>query len=106
MRISALDSNKCKVALAHKKIILENSIGDTLKPVNPSKTHSFDKDTKMVCRINRKQTYLTNNEKDELVVKYQSGMTMMALANEYGCHYTTIGRVLRNRMITIRPRKG
>ena len=106
VRLSGLDSNKCKVALTHKRNILKNSIGDTQKPVNPSESHSFGEDIKMVRRNTRKQTYLTNKEKDAVVIKYQEGLTMMTLANEYGCHYTTIGRVLRNKGVEIRLRKG
>jgi DNA-directed RNA polymerase specialized sigma24 family protein len=45
---------------------------------------------------------LTPVEQDEVVAKYESGMTMTAIADEYGCHYTTVGRLLRARKAVIR----
>ena len=47
---------------------------------------------------------LTPSEKDKVVEKYESGLTMTAIATEFGCHYTTVGRILRQLGISIRNR--
>lgn len=49
----------------------------------------------MISEIVQRQVILTPVEKDEVVKKYLSGMSMSAIADQYGCHYTTIGRILR-----------
>ena len=45
---------------------------------------------------------LTHTERDEVVAKYLSGMTMAAIADIYGYHYTTVGSILRKRGVVIR----
>jgi len=65
------------------------------------KEHPFGEDVKMVSRITKEQKLLTPAEKDELVIKYQSGMTMAAIADIYGCHYTTVGRILRRKGVEV-----
>ena len=64
----------------------------------------YGENVKMVRNIARKSKYLTPEEKDELVKKFENGATMTALAQLYGCHHTTIGRVLRKMGVTIRVR--
>ena len=55
----------------------------------------------MVRNITQKQKFLTSAEREELAIKYEGGMTMMALANLYGCHYTTVSRILaKNNIMT------
>ena len=71
-------------------------------PVNPSQNHPFGQDVKIVCHTTRRYTHLTDEEKDAIVRKYQGGMTMMALAAEYQCHHTTVGRLLRKRGAKVR----
>ncbi|MDR2569381.1 MAG: hypothetical protein LBD23_03655 [Oscillospiraceae bacterium] len=44
----------------------------------------------------------TDAEKDDVMVKCESGMSMAAIARGYGCHYTTIESILRKRGVTIR----
>jgi len=56
----------------------------------------------MICKITQKQKILTPVEKAELVAKYESGMTMGALASLYGCHDTTVSRLIRKRSNVVR----
>jgi len=51
------------------------------------------------------QILLTPAEKDDVATKYEDGMTMTAVAKAYGCHYTTVGRILRKKGIAIREQK-
>ena len=102
LRISGLNLNNSKVALAHRSAILDKIIGDKGTFVNVTELCSFSKDIKMVRKIVQKQKYLTPIEKDELGPKYESGQSMTAIADEYGCHYTTVGRILRERGAVIR----
>ena len=56
----------------------------------------------MVNKITKEQKLLTSAEKDELVIKYKTGMTMAAIADIYDCHYTTVGRILRRKSVDVR----
>lgn len=86
----------------HKKT-LKNSLKDEAVISNPSHDERpFGEDVKMVCKHKLKCKLLTPTEQDDVVAKYESGMTMTAIADEYGCHYTTVGRLLRKRGCTIR----
>jgi transposase-like protein len=103
VRISRLDLKKIKIALAHKSRLLEKNIRNKTDTVRiAEKDFPFGKDVKMVRKITLKQRLLTPTEKDEAVVKYRSGMTMTDVANLYGCHYTTVGRILRQNGVAIR----
>jgi DNA invertase Pin-like site-specific DNA recombinase len=50
----------------------------------------------------QKQRMLTESERDEAIIKYADGMTMKAVATDYGCHRTTIRNILRARGVVIR----
>jgi hypothetical protein len=56
----------------------------------------------MISHRKLKPKLLTPAEKDELVGKYESGMNMTTVSAWYGCHYTTVGRILRQRGVAIR----
>jgi len=102
VRVSALNLNNLKTALAHRSAILNNIISDENAFVNSREENPFGEDVKMVRKIKQKQIILTPAEKDEIAPKYESGLTMTAIADQYGCHYTTIGRILRQRGVAIR----
>ena len=53
------------------------------------------------ARITLKQTILTEAQRAEAEIMYRKGMTMSAIADTFGCHYTTIGRILRQRNVPI-----
>jgi hypothetical protein len=103
VRISTLDLNNVKTALSHRAAILKDSLRDGEAPVNAGTDESpFGEGVKMVRKITQKQRPLTPAEKDEVVTKYKVGMTMVAIADDYGCNYTTVGRLLRRRGVAIR----
>jgi hypothetical protein len=66
--------------------------------------HSFGEDVKMVRQCRLRPKLLTPAEKDDVVSKYKRGMTMTAIANEYRCHSTTVGYILRSKGVEIRDR--
>ena len=102
LRISGLDLNKVKTALKHRSAILKNAISDENITVNASKACPFGEDVTMVRKITRKYTIFTASEKDEIVKKYENGMSMTAIAKFYGCFHTTVGNVLRGKGVAIR----
>ena len=107
VRMSVPHLNKpLERAVAYRAEILKrNSGNDAIVDDSPSKdTYPFGEGAKMVRRHKLKSKHLTPTEQDEVVVKYESGMTMTAIANQYGCHYTTIGTLLRKRGVKIRPK--
>ena len=64
----------------------------------------YNEDAKIVIEINVKQTILTESQRTEVEIMYRKGMTKSAIADIFGCHYTTIGRILRQRNIPIREK--
>lgn len=56
----------------------------------------------MVKKLCVQQKILIEAERVEVEKMYRNGMTMTAIARFYGCHYTTVGRILRRRNVPIR----
>ncbi len=99
MRISTpYSNNSVNTALLHRSAILANFRMDGAASI---KACPFGENIKMIQEIKQKQIILTVAEQDEAIAKYESGMNMSEIARLYDCHYTTIGRLLRNRGIMI-----
>ena len=79
-----------------------DSIIDDIELLKTEQISLYGEDVKMVRQHKLNSVLLTPAEKDEAVVKYEYGMTMTAVADLYDCHYTTVGRLLRQRGIEIR----
>ena len=95
LRISApYLNNSIKTALTYRNAILNDSISGKGEFVKEKEESPYGEDTKMVRKITQKQRYFTDAEKDHVVKKYQSGMSMAAIARVYGCYYTTVRKVL------------
>jgi len=102
VRLSApCSNNSIKTALSHRNAILKNIIGDKSDFVKSGEVNFFGDDVKMVRRITQEQKYFTDAEKDDVVEKYESGMSMAAIAEIYGCYYATVKKVLRQSGVTI-----
>ena len=71
---------------------------------NPGNKYPYDEDTKFASKITLKQTILTEAQRAEVEKMYRKGMTMSAIADTFECHYTTIGRILRQRNVPIREK--
>ena len=89
-------------AQAHCYAILEHSLTDEAENIKPDQVNLYGDDVRMVREHKLNLKLLTPAEKDEAVTQYESGLTMTAVANLYGCHYTTVGRILRERGVEIR----
>ena len=105
MRILAHDLNKVKTALAHRSAILErikSADGTETNKPKPAEENIWGEGVKIVkkCKPNRKP--FTQAEKEDFVDKYQTGMSMGAIAREYGCNHVTVGRILRRMGVEIR----
>ena len=86
--------------MLHRQAISERK--DTALHVESNEVCPFGKNVKMIRSLTQRPVYLTANEKDEIATKYENGLTMSDLAREYGCHYTTVGRILRKKEVNIR----
>lgn len=104
MRISApYLNNSLEKAVAYRAKILKKSLKNSAASNKSHKDEQpFSEDVKMVQKHKFKCRLLTPTEQDEVEVKYESGMTMSAIADEYGCHYTTVSRLLKARGVEIR----
>ena len=103
MRLSGRNLNYIRTALTHRNAILKDILSsDEPLPKNESNDYPFGEDVKIIHQHKLNCKLLTPTEKDGVVTKYKCGMTMAAIADEYGCHYTTIGRILRQKGVEIR----
>ena len=100
--ITTLNLKKVKAALACRASILERFNRGELSIEKPEQKYPYPSGTKFVNKINVKQTILSETDKAAVENMYLSGMSMSDIARIYGCHYTTIGRILRRRNVPIR----
>jgi hypothetical protein len=87
--------NHIKATLAQRSAILNNSLKDNTQIVKSENDNLFGDNVIMVRRYTLNSKLLAVTEKDEVVKKYEAGMTLTAIANFYECHYTAVGRFLR-----------
>ncbi len=100
MPISAPNLNKSvRAALAGKMGKKRGS--EATNNAHTTDDRPFGEDVKMVRQHKLHSRLLTPAEQDEAVTKYQTGMTMTAVADLYGCHRTTIRKLLITRGINI-----
>lgn len=102
MPLTTLNLKKVKAALAYRASILERLDSGKLSINKPERKYPYDEDTKIVKELRVKQKFLTMDEQAEVENLYLKGMTMTAIAKCYGCHCSTIGRILRRRNVPIR----
>lgn len=102
MPLTTPDLKKVKAALACRALILERLDKGKLPIGRPDHKYPYRPGTKFVNKIIVKQTILSEADKAAVETMYLSGMSMSDIARIYGCHYTTIGRILRRRNVPIR----
>jgi len=103
VRISSPYSNDSisTALLCHRKLLKKLASDDPID-TKPIRENLYGDDVKMISKRTLSNRLLSSTERDEVVEKYKSGINMTAIAKEYGCHYTTVGRILRRRGIAIR----
>ena len=101
LRLSGLNLNNCLDALEARIAILKRKPRVKTTYPKPEESSVSGGSFKLVRNITQKQKYLTPAEKDEVLIKYDSGMTMVAIADLYGCHHTTIGSILRKKGVFV-----
>jgi len=103
LRVTAPDLNKVKAALVHRSAILDRANQtDETETAAYTETNIWGEGVKIIrkCKPNRKPFTLA--EKEDFVKKYQAGMSMGAIAREYGCNHSTIWRILKRMGVEIR----
>jgi hypothetical protein len=70
-------------------------INNKSEPATPKEDHPFGEDVKMVRQCRLRPKLLTPAEKEDVVAKYKSGMTMTAIANEYRCQFNHLNAIKR-----------
>ena len=97
MQISPPYSNKSvNDALVCRSKVVKKSLQHKADKIKIKKICPYDLSVEIVCKITQPQKLLKSTEKHEIKAKYENGMTMAAIASLYGCHYTTVGRILKN----------
>lgn len=102
MPLSTLDLKKVKRALTCRTAVMNRISKGEVTLDKSTKKCLYGENVKMVENLQLRPVILTDEERKQVAVKYQSGLTMADIANFYGCHYTTIGRILRKQNIPIR----
>jgi DNA-directed RNA polymerase specialized sigma24 family protein len=103
MQITGRYLNHLQTAVAYKKALLNGIISGKPEFAVPNQDENFyGEDVKVVGKIAQKQKYLTPPEKDEVVEKYADGLTIKEIAKIYGCHRSTVRRILVKRGVAIR----
>lgn len=104
VRISTLNLKKVKDALAcHNSIIQILNEYDIPLDCLPDKSPDSP-EAKLVNSLSVRQVILTEEQKAQAELMYRDGQTMSTIAKAFGCHYTTIGRILRRRKVPIREK--
>ena len=102
MPLTTLNLKKVKAALACRASILER-LDRGEPPIDKSSNkYPYNEGTKFASKITQKQMILTESQRTEVVKMYCKGMPMAAIADTFGCHYTTIRRILQQRNVPIR----
>ena len=55
----------------------------------------------MVTELKQRQKFLSEKETQEVIIRYQEGVSANKLAEIYGCHKCTIRNVLKRNGITV-----
>ena len=104
VRITTPNLKKIKEALAcHNTIVQILNEYDIPLDCPPDKLPGSP-EVKLVNSLSVRQVILTEDQKALAELMYRDGQTMSAIAKVFGCHYTTIGRILRRRKVPIREK--
>lgn len=93
MDLSELDVNKC-AALAQQIIRARLDVTESPSPT-PDKY-------KCTRAKRQRQKQLDGEEIAQLVARYRAGATVYELADQFGCHRTTVSECLRSRSVRMR----
>ena len=104
MPLSTLNLKKVKRAWDCCASILEKLDRGEASIDSPGNKYPYDEGTKFASKITQKQITLTEAQRVEIEKMYRKSMTMAAIADTFGCHYTTVGRILRQRNVPIREK--
>ena len=90
MGLSEANSNKYRTLLR-----LKASIDPTAIVSPPAQ------DGQVVTELKQRQKFLSEKETQEVIIRYQEGVSANKLAEIYGCHKCTIRNVLKRNGITV-----
>lgn len=90
MGLSEANSNKYRTLLG-----LKASIDPTAIVSPPAQ------DSQVVTELKQRQKFLSEKETQEVIIRYQEGVSANKLAEIYGCHKCTIRNILKRNGITV-----
>jgi DNA invertase Pin-like site-specific DNA recombinase len=86
-----------------RKRIFKRILSGSTGPVKVNITWPpYEENVKMINEHKINLKFLSPTEKSEAVTKYENGMSITKIANLYGCHRTTVSRILKIKGISIR----
>ena len=94
--------NPIRTALKPRTKIIKKILSGEADTVKIETSQPYGEDVKMIRQHKLNLRLLTPAEKDEVVEKYNTGMTQATIADIYGCHPSTVGRLLKQRGVEIR----
>jgi DNA invertase Pin-like site-specific DNA recombinase len=98
VRLSGVDINNYSKVLEYKTNYSSTELitsSTDLQPEELQSDTSNNQHGKIIHKLNRKQRILTDEDIDQIIVGYKSGLRMNELARKFNCHECTIRYKLR-----------
>ena len=93
--------NHLHAALKKRALVVKRILNGEANLVKVEES-PYGEGVKMVRQHTLDLVLLTPAEKDEVVAKYERGVSMTTIAKLYECHRTTVGRILSANGVVIR----
>lgn len=90
-----------KTAMAHRSAILRRFLKEKGEISKTNKENLYGENIKRIHSISQKQKYLNDNEINLLIASYLGGKSVYALAEQFGCHRTTVSNALKKHNVTV-----
>lgn len=98
MGLSEISSKNYKIILDKVKYASPTSVSDSPKLMTPANAYNIK------TEIKQQQKCLSNEEIEEIIIKYKCGKSTYELAEEFGCHRYTISKCLKEAGIEVTNR--
>lgn len=100
--LSAIEYNNYDRLLRYKENIISQDVSADTELDITRLRENYSTDGKVVNHLHQKQKRLNDDEVNQVIAGYNSGLSMNELAHKFDCHKTTISQRLKTAGIVIR----